>query len=135
MMGQQLMVGVKKYYLVKQINYILIKDYKLPDEKVLFRDYINYLKELKKGNEYEKCKKYWQNRIKDLPPIPDLPTKQNNNSSNKLPEVRKFSRALSIEDYNKLEKISQKNGITVFYNFINCNLVRLLQDIVINKDF
>ncbi len=94
------------------------KDYKLPDEKVLFRDYINYLKELKKGNEYEKCKKYWQNRIKDLPPIPDLPTKQNNNSSNKLPEVRKFSRALSIEDYNKLEKISQKNGITVFITLL-----------------
>ena len=85
---------------------------------MLFRDYINYLKELKKSNEYEKCKKYWQNRIKDLPPIPDLPTKQNNNSSNKLPEVRKFSRALSIEDYNKLEKISQKNGITVFITLL-----------------
>lgn len=81
--------------------------------KVTFRDYIMYCKELKKTEKYKKDKEFWLNKIPSLPSAGILPI-QNEISEIKDIEGIQVECGIPIEQWRKIEKMSQKFGVSAF---------------------
>ena len=68
---------------------------------VTFKDYINYLKNIKNSTTYKLDEQYWKNKVKEMPPAANLPLKYN------ICEIEKpvFKRKSYIFDKDKWNKI------------------------------
>jgi len=92
------------------------KIYKYPEislnnVKLSFRDYVIALEKMKESELYKRSAKYWIDRLKTLPPAPELPLAKNP----KLIYNQRFRRLQSKLDaltWNKLKDKSRKLGIT-----------------------
>lgn len=78
----------------------------LPLLKTTFNDYIKYKNELKKTDSYNEDKKYWKEKIKNLPPAPKFPTYDN--YLNLDHKFKRFEGYVDKEAYKKLDLISKK---------------------------
>lgn len=85
--------------------YKLYKDpnLNLPSINISFRDYAIALADLKNSSHYEMDKQYWENRVRMLPPAPELPLVKH---SNKVVE-QKFTRYQSVLAKEKWKSIKQ----------------------------
>lgn len=77
-------------------------------KKKTFKDYVNYLGELRKTDEYREAKKYWMKKILGLPSRPELPL-LNENVNGKF---YRLSTVISAEKWSIIKKISAEYGIT-----------------------
>ncbi|MBY7025342.1 MULTISPECIES: non-ribosomal peptide synthetase [Clostridium] len=78
---------------------------------VSFRDYVISLEKIKESDLYKKDKKYWSERIKTLPPAPELPTIKNVDTS-KSYGFSHMERNISSDMWNKIKERGKKYGIT-----------------------
>ncbi len=86
-------------------------DASLPSLELSFRDYVMALEQIKKTELYQRDVEYWNKRLPDLPPAPDLPLAQD---PNLLPEQRfsRFEKRLDGENWQKLKKRAAEHGLT-----------------------
>ena len=79
------------------------------EEEISFRDYLVAEKKIKATPQYEKEKKYWMDRIADLPEAPDLPKLSAN--EDKKCFNRKFLR-LSKDEWDGFKAKAKQYGLT-----------------------
>lgn len=82
----------------------------LPPLELTFRDYLIAEKKLRQGSKYYRDKEYWINRIDTLPPAPELPLLNTENSENVKFERNQFS--ITKEKWDNFCKIAKKLGVT-----------------------
>lgn len=87
------------------------------EEEISFRDYLIAEKKLKATVKYEKEKKYWMDRIENLPDAPELP---------KLPSTeakdafgRKFLR-IPADAWNRMKARAKQYGLTPTVPILSC---------------
>ena len=76
--------------------------------KKTFKDYVNYLKTLELSSEYSMAQEYWNKKIVNMPPRPELPLLNKNVNG----EFYRLSTVLQKEKWNVLKMLSAKYGIT-----------------------
>lgn len=76
--------------------------------KKTFKDYVNYLKTLELSSEYSMAQEYWNKKIVNMPPRPELPLLNKNVNG----EFYRLSTVLRKEKWNVLKMLSAKYGIT-----------------------
>lgn len=83
----------------------------LPVIDLTFRDYVMALEEVKKTTFYQQDIKYWQNRLSDLPPAPELPLSRN---PDLLSEQRfsRFEKKLNRTEWQAIKRKAAENGLT-----------------------
>lgn len=79
------------------------------EEELSFRDYLIAEKKVKASAQYEKEKKYWMDRIANLPEAPELPKLPASEAKNRF--GRKFLR-LSAEAWNRMKVRAKQYGLT-----------------------
>ncbi|WP_173472379.1 non-ribosomal peptide synthetase [Eubacterium ruminantium] len=92
--------------------------YKNPDTvmeplKVTFRDYIRYREALKTTKKYEADKKFWMEKIPDLPSAGVLPV-MNDIADLDTVEGIQVECGLPIETWNNIEKKAMEHGVSAF---------------------
>ena len=83
----------------------------LPALDLSFRDYILAEKKLRKTELYERSKRYWMERLKTLPPAPELPLAMNPETL-KHPKFKGWSGRFDPETWSKLKKRAARAGLT-----------------------
>lgn len=76
-----------------------------------FRDYVIETEKRKLSAEYEESLEYWRERVKALPPAPQLALKCDPSSLNEQ-KYRRLEFRLSKEKWSQLKNNAKKNGIT-----------------------
>ncbi|MGG3625636.1 amino acid adenylation domain-containing protein [Bacillus gobiensis] len=85
----------------------------LPELDFSFRDYVFAEQEIVKNTKkYEEAREYWNNKVKSLPPAPELPIAQNPRSILE-PKFTRYHRVLERERWEKLKNKASSYGITV----------------------
>ncbi|MCB8816716.1 non-ribosomal peptide synthetase [Desulfosporosinus shakirovi] len=86
----------------------------LEKPKALFRDYIRHYHQNRKNSPgYQKSKAYWQERLKDFPPIPGLPVNSEKvDLANK--ESIQFKQTLSLKEWQQLKRRAAEFDLTSF---------------------
>lgn len=77
-------------------------------DKKTFKDYVHYLATLKFSTEYSVAKEYWNKKIVNMPPRPELPLSNKNVNG----EFYRLSTVLQKEKWDVLKRISAEYGIT-----------------------
>ncbi len=83
----------------------------LAEEKYLFRDYVNFVNSLKTGEDYEKARAFWMERLPELPGVPELPLKK---AADNIcdPSIKNLDRYMGMDEWNAFEKKCKARGIT-----------------------
>lgn len=76
-----------------------------------FRDYVITSKQLMNGEAYQKAKKYWMDKLPQIPEKPLLPLRCNPDSIHKPTFARK-SLTLDKEQYKRLKEMAKQNHVT-----------------------
>ncbi len=87
------------------------------EEELSFRDYLAAERKIRNEAQYEKEKKYWTDRIGNLPEAPELPKLPVKESKNSF--QRKFLR-LSPEDWARIKSRAKQNGLTPTVPILAC---------------
>ena len=83
----------------------------LPPPALSFRDYVMTLEEIKKTAVYQRDLQYWQERLPDLPPAPELPLAKNPNSLSRQ-QFSRLETRLGREEWQAIKKRAAENGLT-----------------------
>ncbi|MFD3156842.1 amino acid adenylation domain-containing protein [Haloimpatiens sp. FM7330] len=78
---------------------------------VSFRDYVMSLQKIKKSDLYQKDKEYWEERIKTLPPAPELPIRKRIEPSKNY-KFTHMETKISCHKWNKIKEYGKKYGVT-----------------------
>ena len=104
--------GVSFNVLIRDLyHYYLEPERSLPALNISFRDYVINGSDLKDSRTYRNAMNYWQRRIHDLPPAPDLPTA----GSPATMKNRRFTRLglkLEMDKWNFLKSYAAESGLT-----------------------
>ncbi|MDW6003514.1 non-ribosomal peptide synthetase [Vibrio mangrovi] len=92
------------------IDFYSDKSNDLPQLQTTFCDYIAYRREVIKSERYQEDKKYWEDKIKSLPPAPKLPTLEGTNSSNY--HFDRHHGCLSMEQWDSLQSYARSINIS-----------------------
>ncbi len=87
------------------------------EEELSFRDYLIAEKKLKATPQYEKEKKYWMERIANLPDAPELPKLPASEAKDSF--GRKFLR-IPIESWNRIKERAKQYGLTPTVPILSC---------------
>lgn len=87
------------------------------EEELSFRDYLAAERKIRTTVQYEKERKYWTDRIGNLPEAPELPRLPAKESRASF--QRKFLR-LSPEDWNRIKSRAKQNGLTPTVPILAC---------------
>lgn len=87
------------------------KDYKMPE--ILFRDYVDYLNQVRDTKKYKEDKKYWLDKIDEYPEAPQLPLLVEP-SVVKDVRTRQVVRKISNSDWKKVRDYAANNKLTPF---------------------
>lgn len=79
----------------------------IKDIGITFRDYIIAYQNITGNNNYIKAKKYWQGKINEIPPAPQLPLRHE-----EIYEFDRFNVVLSPDKWEKLKKNCSNAGVT-----------------------
>ncbi|WP_239772968.1 AMP-binding protein [Mammaliicoccus sp. I-M36] len=106
---------------------------KMPRIKTTFHDYVAYRSKVKNSNQYHSDRKYWLEKIKNLPESPKLPHDKKLKETNST----KFSRLegkIENEEWNALKKEGQKRKISssALVALVFCEVIRNWSE---EKDF
>ncbi|MBV9464064.1 MAG: amino acid adenylation domain-containing protein, partial [Verrucomicrobiae bacterium] len=83
----------------------------LPALELTFRDYVLAEAALKNSEQHRAAEAYWDRRLPELPPAPDLPLARNP-SAIAQPWFTRRSRSLSAEQWRKFRALSRQAGLT-----------------------
>lgn len=86
-------------------------DLKLEPLEVSFRDYVMAEKELRKTDLYQKSLDYWMDRIKNMPPAPELPLAVSPSSLGK-PEFIRVSEVIEADVWSRIKSKITSIGLT-----------------------
>lgn len=86
--------------------------YELPILEVSFRDYVLALKKIENTEIYARDERYWNMRLKDIYPAPELPLSRQPDTLSKQ-HFMHMERKLSKKYWEQLKKTAKKYGITV----------------------
>lgn len=94
----------------------LYKLYKNPEEELQplnlnFRDYVLALEEHRNSDSFMEKKLYWEKRIPDFPPAPDLPTLHSSVAS-EGPIFVRYNHIVGKESWDKLKQLCRDKNIT-----------------------
>lgn len=94
----------------------LYRLYKNPEKELLplslnFRDYVLALEEQRNSASFLKKKSYWEKRIADFPPAPDLPTIQRTAATGE-PIFKRYNHILRKDSWDKLKQLCRNKRIT-----------------------
>ena len=87
------------------------------EEELSFRDYLIAEKKLKATPQYEKEKKYWMERIANLPDAPELPKLPASEAKDSF--GRKFLR-IPVESWNRIKERAKQYGLTPTVPILSC---------------
>ncbi|WP_445398909.1 hybrid non-ribosomal peptide synthetase/type I polyketide synthase [Streptomyces sp. LE64] len=76
-----------------------------------FRDYVHAEEELRGTPRYERALEYWRERVRTLPPAPELPTAQGAGTGGRLAFVRRHAR-LDAESWGRIKAKAAEFGVT-----------------------
>lgn len=98
--------------LIKDLcQYYLNPDTTLPPIEINFRDYVLTQEKIKKIDLYQHDMAYWEKRISQLPPAPELPLQKKPDDINAQRFIRLQSR-MEKERWENLKKCAAKIGLT-----------------------
>ena len=104
--------GASVWFLLSEFEDLYYEtDREFPDLELTFRDYVITERKMKYGNAYFRDRKYWLERIDQLPPAPDLPL----NIDQASQDSPLFSRRLFFlegKDWDTFKSRVQKHGLT-----------------------
>jgi len=83
----------------------------LPQLKLSFRDYILAETSIKQIDLYRKSAEYWEKRLENLPPAPDLPLAKNPGSIT-YPRFSRRTQRLDIESWQRFKRLAGKSGVS-----------------------
>ena len=83
----------------------------LPPLELSFRDYATAVHNFKQSETYQRSLEYWQRRLQDLPPAPDLPLAKNPQSLTRPKFVRKSS-TLEPQTWQRLKARAARSDLT-----------------------
>lgn len=94
----------------------LYRLYKNPREELqplilTFRDYVLAIEEQRNSAPFLEKKFYWEKRIPDFPPAPDLPTLQRT-AATERPTFKRYTHILSKDSWDKLKQLCRDKRIT-----------------------
>ena len=94
----------------------LLKLYNFPEVilnplNLSFRDYILAEKKLRETGLYEKSRQYWLERLKTLPPAPELPLAKNPESLTK-PRFKRWEKRFAPDIWNRVKRRGAQAGLT-----------------------
>ena len=75
--------------------------------KKTFKDYVNYLKTLELSSEYSMAQEYWNKKIVNMPPRPELPLLNKNVNG----EFYRLSTVLQKEKWNAMQLMSYVTAV------------------------
>lgn len=84
----------------------------LPELDVNFRDYLIAENQLKQKSGYNKDKKYWMDRVDELPAAPDIAVKVGNLASNGENRFKRLYLNLDAKQWNTIKNNASKYGLT-----------------------
>ena len=87
------------------------------EEELSFRDYLIAEKKLKATAQYEKEKKYWMDRIENLPDAPELPKLPASEAKDAF--GRKFLR-IPADTWNRMKNRAKQYGLTPTVPILSC---------------
>lgn len=87
------------------------KEEDLPKIETTFREYVQYRNDLKTSKEYKDDRKYWMEKLRELPASPKLPMIQEKNKPRKS-YFKRYQGSLSKELWDKLKLQGQKYNIS-----------------------
>lgn len=87
------------------------KQFKVPECKVSFRDYVLTLEEMKKTTKYKEDKKYWLSRLDSFLDAPKFNVIQSDNNID-IQSFKRREKYIEAGDWYKLKRIASKNNIT-----------------------
>ncbi|MDA3648674.1 amino acid adenylation domain-containing protein, partial [Saccharopolyspora indica] len=76
-----------------------------------FRDYVLAEEELRQTPRYERALEYWRERVRELPPAPELPAAQGSGDGQRLEFVRRHAR-LDAETWGRIKEKAGEFGVT-----------------------
>ncbi|SFU28895.1 amino acid adenylation domain-containing protein/thioester reductase domain-containing protein [Clostridium sp. DSM 8431] len=90
------------------------EDYKLPDLKFTFKDYLDYLSKVENSPKFEMDLEYWMNKFKNNPSGPILPLKKNLGSpiNNRYYKRKRYKAKIEKEDWNSIDKKAKELGVS-----------------------
>ncbi|MBG9792898.1 hypothetical protein ABD76_10515, partial [Paenibacillus dendritiformis] len=94
------------------VHYYENPDHTLPDQAVTFRDYVMALGQHRETEAYEADKQYWLERLKDLPPAPQLPLAAAP-SAIARPRFKRVSRTFKPEQWMRLRQAASELNVTL----------------------
>ncbi|MCG8640170.1 MAG: amino acid adenylation domain-containing protein [Desulfobacterales bacterium] len=83
----------------------------LPIHELSFRDYVLAVNDLKESDLYQRDRKYWMDRLPDLPPAPELPLAQTPDRLSKQ-RFNRLDTRLNSRIWQRLKKRSMEAGLT-----------------------
>lgn len=83
----------------------------LPKLSISFRDYVINLQKIKHTKKYEESKRYWENRLKELPPAPQLPMDKSPETIKKV-YFKRQSAKIEAGSWMLLKKKAKTWGVT-----------------------
>lgn len=91
-----------------------------------FNAYLDAEKALQQQSQGQRDQAYWEARLDDLPPSPELPLK---NSPEQLspPKFKRVSRSVSLQQLAKLKEVAQERGFTLETLFFGAYVETLRQ--------
>jgi len=83
----------------------------LPTLEFSFRDYVMAINELEQSDLFQRSLDYWQQKIKTLPPAPELPLAISPSALNQ-PKFKRFQSQLPASKWHRLKVIASQKGLT-----------------------
>lgn len=83
------------------------KDYIAQNKDITFRDYVAAYQNITDSGKYISAKKYWMNKIADIPPAPQLPMKYEN-----ICEFERYNIVLPSEKWKNFKENCSDFGVT-----------------------
>jgi len=83
----------------------------LPEQKIMFRDYVLKLKEIEQLPVYERDRTYWLDKIPDFPESPKLSLKQSPDKITK-PSFRRLFKTFDQPTWNTIQDLCRQHKVT-----------------------
>ncbi len=77
-----------------------------------FRDYVLAEQKIKSTTAYQQAQRYWLDRLKSLPPAPDLPTVALDDGDSEQPQFLRKNHTLDSTEWQQLKRQTSAQGIT-----------------------